>query len=252
MRFSLTIDRRLGSLLTAMVVGLPLAFAGGGGVDNDSPFGAPKNSNGAPNGPPAFADSGEQTTYHALPVSLGFGASLDFGSVAALAAQLEILGDVMIEGDPDHEVVAADPGAFDDLAVGGHVSVPAGESARATRTSDGYAVQGHVTVEGDVRLILRASEKSEHHAAFLAIGEVAPAGFVAEHVLQIPLADGGVDVTALRAAIAPYEAVLAGKVARIHLFGLTMQVAQGLKITHEAMATFEVGSAVTDVEVNGG
>lgn len=238
-------------VVTAIAVLAPFADGGGGGIDNDSPFGAPKSSSGSTDEPPAFASSGDCEGVTAMAVEAAPGASLSFDALAKMGPKAVLTTDAVLEGDLNHAFVSHGDGVFEDLEVTAGVSLPAGAEVHAVSAPDGYALEGRFAVAGDVRVALRASAKTAHQMAFLLIGEPTSdgTGFKAQHVLQIPLQQSRVDVTALRDALAPYHEALAGKVAQVHLFGYELHVPGSWVLNHEAVAWFNIEPDAT-IEVD--
>lgn len=249
MSYTLKNELRTSLLVTAMAVVAPFTFAGGGGVDNDSPFGAPKSSNGGDDEPPAFADSGDCDGITGVSVVAATGASLQFDAVTTMGPQIVLTTIGMLEGDPDHEFVAHDGGDFLDLPVSADVVIPAGAEVHAVTSTTGYSLQGRFSVSGDIGVSLRTSAKSAHSMAFLVIGSTGATGFNPEHIIRVPMTQGEVDVTELRNALAPHASLLSGKTAKVHIVGFTLELAGGWSASHEAEASFPiVPNATIEVE----
>lgn len=245
MSYTLKNELRTSLLVTAMAVVAPFTFAGGGGVDNDSPFGAPKSSSGGDEEPPSFADSGDCDGVTGLSVSAAEGASLQFDAVTTMAPQILLTTVGMLEGDPDHGFVAHDNGDFSELPISASVVIPAFEEIHAVSSTSGYSLQGRFSVSGDVGVSLKASAKSAHSTAFLVIGSDTGEAFVPEHIIRVPMTQGVVNVTELRDELAPHASLLSGKAAKVHVVGYTFALGGGWSVSHEAEASFPIAPNAT-------
>lgn len=224
--------------LAVLVAVSPLAVGGGGGVDNDSPFGAPSSpTSGVPSGTnpmteaPGVCDS-------VVAVDVKTGGSFDPDVLAVLGPRVELVGPVSLAAScsganhGERSVVAAE------------VVVPEGAAAQGADTAEGVALQGTFELRSDLPVILRGSPTSPVHFGLLVLGTALPDGAVAaEHAVQIPVVDGAIDVSAIQAALAAHEHALGGKVARIVIVGLEPDVSGGgMTLVPEASVVFAVRS----------